>query len=75
MNVELNFVDWYCNVRIILKGAKKDYVFEETLRDAPLDDATKQSSKLFWSRSNDYIDVQCTLLASMEPEHQNRFEN
>ena len=30
-----NFVDWYRNVRIVLKGAKKDYVLEATLGDEP----------------------------------------
>jgi hypothetical protein len=37
---ETNFVDWFRNVRIILKGAKKDYVLEATLGDPPVEEAT-----------------------------------
>jgi hypothetical protein len=35
-----NFVVWFRNVRIILKGAKKDYVLEATLGDPPVEKAT-----------------------------------
>ena len=52
-----NFVDWYRNVRIVLKGAKKDYVLKATLGDSPLDNATKYAFNVFRSRSDDYIAV------------------
>lgn len=52
-----NFVDWYRNVRIVLKGAKKDYVLEATLGDAPDDDATDEAYNLFQQRSDDYLSV------------------
>jgi hypothetical protein len=32
-----NFVDWFRNVRIVLKGAKKDYVLEATLGTPPVE--------------------------------------
>src|SRR5664279_4437422 len=70
-----NFADWYRNVRIVMKGAKKDYVFEATLGDAPYDNATQTVLDLFQQRSDDYIGVQCAILAAMEPELQKRFEN
>ena len=65
-----NFVDWYRNVRIVLKGCKKDYVLEATLGDSP-----EEAMNLFHQRSDDYIGVQCAMLAAMEPELQKRFEN
>jgi len=35
-----NFTDWYRNLRIVLKSAKKEYILEKTLGDAPPDSAT-----------------------------------
>ena len=70
-----NFVDWYRNVRIVLKGCKKDYVLEATLGDSPPENATEEAMNLFYQRSDDYIAVQCAMLAAMEPELQKRFEN
>ena len=43
----INFMDWFRNVRIILKGAKKDYVLEQTLGLAPVDDATDDAVRVF----------------------------
>ena len=56
-----NFVDWYRNVRIVLKGCKKDYVLEATLGDSPDDNATEEAMNLFYQRSDDYISVPCLL--------------
>ena len=36
-----NFTDWFHNVRIVLKGAKKDYFFYATLGVPPMDNATQ----------------------------------
>ena len=63
-----NFVDWYRNVRIVLKGYKKDYVLEETLGDSPNENATEEAMNLFYQRSDDYIGVQYAVLTMMEPE-------
>ena len=35
-----NFTDWFCNVRIVLKGAKKDYVLDANLGVPPMDNVT-----------------------------------
>ena len=43
-----NFVDWYRNVRIILKACKKDYVLDATLGDSPDDNATEEALNLFY---------------------------
>ena len=69
-----NFVDWFRNVRIVLRGTKKEYVLDATLGAPPLDDATEEAERLFQQHSDDYITVQCALLAAMEPELQKRFE-
>ena len=38
-----NFVEWYRNVRIVLKGCKKDYVLEATLGDSPPKNAIEEA--------------------------------
>ena len=45
-----NFVDWYRNVRIVLKGCEKDYVLEATLGDSPPENATEEAMNLFYQR-------------------------
>ena len=61
-------MDWFRNVRIVLKGAKKYYVLEATLGQRPGLDATEAARDLFDQRHDDYIVVQCAILAAMEPE-------
>ena len=41
----------------------------------PDDNATEEAMNLFYQRSDDYIAVQCAMLAAMELELQKRFEN
>jgi hypothetical protein len=70
-----NFVDWFCNVRIVSKGAKKDYVLEANLGDPPVEEPTPAAKELYQQHVDDYVIVQCALLASMEPELQKHFED
>jgi hypothetical protein len=70
-----NFVDWFRNVRIVLKGAKKDHVLEATLGDPPVEEATLAAKELYQQHIDDYVIVQCALLALMEPELQKHFED
>jgi hypothetical protein len=42
-----NFVDWFHNVRIVLKGAKKDYVLDATLGEPPADNITQAAQDVF----------------------------
>jgi hypothetical protein len=62
-----NFVDWFHNVRIVLKGVKKDYVLDATLGSPHVEEETPTAKELYQQQLDDYIRVQCTLLASMEP--------
>jgi hypothetical protein len=70
-----NFVDWFRNIRIVVKGAKKDYVLEATLGDPPIEEATVATKEIYQQHVDDYVIVQCALLASMEPKLQKRFED
>src|SRR3954465_6276967 len=68
-----NYADWVRNLRIILIEAKKDYVLEAPLGDAPFL-ANQDVMNGHQSRADDYSLVQCGMLYSLEPGLQKRFE-
>ena len=70
-----NFMDWYRNLRIILIAAKKVYVLDAPLGEAPADDASQDVKNIYESCSDDHIIVKCAILYSLEPELQKRFES
>ena len=61
-------------MRIILIAAKKAYVLEAPLGEAPIFPATQDVMNAWQSCSDDYSLVQCGMLYSLEPGLQNRFE-
>ena len=54
-----NYTDWVRNLRIILIAAKKAYVLEAPLGDAPVFPAAQDIMNAWQSRSDDYSLVQC----------------
>ena len=69
-----NYTDWVRNLRIILIAAKKAYVLDEPLGEAPIPE--NQDVMTVWqSRVDDYSLVQCGMLYSLEPGLQKRFEH
>ena len=68
-----NYTDWVCNLRIVLIAAKKAYVLEAPLGEAPVP-ANQDVMNAWQSRVDDYSLVQCSMLYSLEPVLQKRFE-
>lgn len=69
----INYTDWVQNLRIILIAARKAYVLEAPLGDAPI--LENQDVMNAWqSRADDYSLVQCGMLYSLESGLQKRFE-
>ena len=68
-----NYTDWVQNLRIILIAAKKDYVLEAPLGEAPIPE-NQDVTNAWQSRADDYSLVQCGMLYSLEPGLQKRFE-
>src|SRR3954469_24962794 len=68
-----NYSDWVRNLRIILIAAKKDYVLDAPLGDAPFPE-NQDVMNAHQSRTDDYSIVQCGMLYSLEPGLQKRFE-
>ena len=69
-----NYTDWVQNLRIILIAARKAYVLDALLGEAPVFPATQDIMNAWQSRSDDYSLVQCGMLYSLEPGLQKRFE-
>jgi hypothetical protein len=68
-----NYTDWVRNMRIILIAAKKAYVLDAPLGDAPAP-ASMDVMNAWQARFDDYSLVQCGMLYSLEPGLQKRFE-
>ena len=68
-----NYTDWVRNLRIILIAAKKDYVLEAPLGEAPIPE-NQDVMNAWQQRADDYSLVQCGMLYSLEPGLQKRFE-
>ena len=68
-----NYTDWVRNLRIILIVAKKDYVLEALLGEAPIPE-NQDVMNAWQQRADDYSLVQCGMLYSLEPGLQKRFE-
>ena len=63
-----NFLDWYRNLRIVLKAEQKFYHLEEALPESPADNAAAAVRNAYNRRRNEQQEVACLMLASMIPE-------
>ncbi|KAK8670687.1 hypothetical protein V6N13_037305 [Hibiscus sabdariffa] len=66
----INFLDWFRNLRIVLKQERKEYVIEETIPDEPTTNASRADKDKFKKHMDDMLDVSCLMLASMTHEIQ-----
>ena len=64
-----NFLDWFRNLRIVLKQERKLYVLDEPLLKEPAE------KNAYEKHHNDSIDVACLMLATMSSELQKDLEN
>ena len=70
-----NFLDWFLNLRIVLKQERKLYVLDEPLPEEPADNALRAEKNAYEKHHNDSIDVACLMLATMSSELQKDLEN
>ncbi|XP_017621219.1 uncharacterized protein LOC108465401 [Gossypium arboreum] len=71
----LNFHDWFCNLRIVLKQERKLYVIEQPLPNEPLANASRADRDAYKKHFDDMVDVGCLMLATMNPELQKQYED
>ncbi|GJX05276.1 retrotransposon protein, putative, ty1-copia subclass [Tanacetum coccineum] len=70
-----NFLDWYPNLRIVLRNKQKLPHLEEALPKAPLATATDVVRNAYTCRVAEQQEVACLMLVSMTPEIQKNLED
>ena len=70
-----NFIDWYRNLRIVLRQEKKDYVLEQHYPDDLPNGASAAYCRAYEKHYNDSLDVSCLMLATMSPDLQKQYEH
>ena len=70
-----NFLDWHCNLRIVLKHERKAYVLDAPVPAEPDASATRVVKAAYDKHVNDVIDVGCLMLATMTPDLQKGLEH
>ncbi|KAK8606395.1 hypothetical protein V6N13_030678 [Hibiscus sabdariffa] len=71
----INFLDWFRNLRIVLRQERKEYVIEEAVPNDPGPNASRADKDKFKKHMDDMVDVGCLMLATMTPELQKQHEN
>ena len=61
-----NFLDWYRNLRIVLKQERKEYILDQPIPDEPAVNAPKTQKDAYSKHVNDSIDVTCLMLGCMD---------
>ncbi|KAI3692836.1 hypothetical protein L6452_32660 [Arctium lappa] len=64
----MNFVDWFCFLRVVLNHEKKLYVLENPPPNPPARNASTEIMDAYDKHLNDSLDVSCLMLASMTTE-------
>ena len=70
-----NFTNWYRNLRIVLKPDKKEHVLDNPLPAVPAANATAAVQSAYRKTLDESTEISCLMLASMEPDLQQQFEN
>ena len=70
-----NFLDWFRNLRIVLKQERKLYVLDEPLPEELAENVPRAEKNAYEKHHNDSIDVACLMLATMSSELQKDLEN
>jgi hypothetical protein len=69
-----NYTDWIRNLRIILRTERKEEVLDTTLLAVPAEDAPTVIKVAYKKSMDANLEVNCLMLACMEPELQMQFE-
>ncbi|KAG8472690.1 hypothetical protein CXB51_034600 [Gossypium anomalum] len=71
----LNFLDWFRNLRIVLKQERKLYVIEKPLPDEPPANASRADKDAYKKHLDEMVDFECLMLATVNPELQKQHED
>ena len=67
-----NFLDWYRNLRIILRQERKEYILDQPILKEPTANAPRAQKDAYNKHLNDSVDVTCLMLGCMESELQKK---
>jgi hypothetical protein len=70
-----NYMDWYRNLRIVLRQEKTEYVLTEPYPDDLTAGSTDVDHRAHEKRYNDALNVSCLVLATMSPDPQKQYEH
>nr|ABA97705.1 retrotransposon protein, putative, Ty1-copia subclass [Oryza sativa Japonica Group] len=70
----INFMDWYRNLRIVLRQEHKEFVLTEPFPANLPNNVPAAQHREHEKRCNDYLDISCLMLATMSPELQRQYE-
>ena len=70
-----NFLDWSRMLKIVLKSERTEYVRGKKIPKKPKPEASSEDHDAYKKHRDDALDVQCLMLANMEPSLQIQFEN
>jgi hypothetical protein len=65
-----NFMDWYCNLRIVLRQEKTEYVLVESHPDDLSVSSSATDRRAHEKRCDDALNVSCLMLTTMSPDLQ-----
>jgi hypothetical protein len=70
-----NFMDWYRNLRIVLRQEKNEYVLSESYPEDLLVDLSDADHRAYEKRCDDALNVSCLMLATMPHDQQKQYEH
>ncbi|XP_017640211.1 uncharacterized protein LOC108481612 [Gossypium arboreum] len=71
----LNFLDWFHNLRIVLKQERKLYVIEKPVLLELVANASKANNDAYKKHLDDMLGIGCLMLATMTLELQKQYED
>ncbi|KAG8473273.1 hypothetical protein CXB51_035209 [Gossypium anomalum] len=71
----LNFLNWFRNLRIVIKQEHNLYVIEQSLPNEPPINASRADRDVYKKHLDDMVDIGCLILATMNPKLQKQHED
>ena len=70
-----NFIDWYRNLRIVLRKEQRKYVLEQPYPNDLPDNAINVDRTAYEKHIDDAVNMSCLMLATMSPDLKKQYEH
>ena len=71
---DINFIDWFCNINIVLKQEKNAYILDDPILEELNVEATDKEREAYCVHMDNLNLATCVMLASMAPDLQKQHE-